>query len=260
MKFIVAVSLFAVGCADPGEATSTGLPRPSTIPEWAVEISPDVFSLGSDVDPETGDAIEGIAFVDREPGMVPEELLDMGRRVRSCYALEGFGSWPSPESWGYDATNSSGISASSLQTTITTAQGLWETASGGDIFGAYTSSYSGHANGVADGQNNVQFGDAGGTGVVAVTYIWAGGAGKTRFLTEWDQIYADSEPWTVGNPASANAFDLLNVSAHEIGHAAGVDHPSNTCTEETMYAYVDYGETKKRTLNAGDIQGISLLY
>jgi hypothetical protein len=47
---------------------------------------------------------------------------------------------------------------------------------------------------------------------------------------------------------------------HEIGHAAGLDHPANTCTQETMYAYVDFGETHKRTLNNGDIAGINSLY
>ena len=31
-------------------------------------------------------------------------------------------------------------------------------------------------------------------------------------------------------------------------------------TEETMYAYADFGETKKRTLEAGDITGVQKLY
>jgi hypothetical protein len=33
-----------------------------------------------------------------------------------------------------------------------------------------------------------------------------------------------------------------------------------TCTQETMYKYADYGETKKRDLNAGDIAGITEIY
>jgi len=37
-------------------------------------------------------------------------------------------------------------------------------------------------------------------------------------------------------------------------------HPASTCTEETMYAYASYGETKKRTLNTGDKAGIKKLY
>ena len=64
--------------------------------------------------------------------------------------------------------------------------------------------------------------------------------------------------WVTGS--SADAFDFANVATHEIGHAVGLDHPGNSCTEETMYAYVDFGETKKRTLNAGDILGAQALY
>jgi len=50
------------------------------------------------------------------------------------------------------------------------------------------------------------------------------------------------------------------VATHEIGHAVGLDHPGNTCTLETMYAYVDFGQTHQRTLNDGDIAGITALY
>lgn len=32
------------------------------------------------------------------------------------------------------------------------------------------------------------------------------------------------------------------------------------CSKETMYGYASEGETKKRTLNSGDIQGINNLY
>ena len=55
-------------------------------------------------------------------------------------------------------------------------------------------------------------------------------------------------------------MDFLNIATHEIGHAAGMGHPPETCTEETMYAFAEEGETKKRTLEAGDIAGIQELY
>ena len=42
--------------------------------------------------------------------------------------------------------------------------------------------------------------------------------------------------------------------------AAGLSHPGDTCTEATMYRFTQEGETKKRTLNAGDIAGIQALY
>ena len=55
-------------------------------------------------------------------------------------------------------------------------------------------------------------------------------------------------------------MDLLNIAVHEVGHGAGLTHPDQTCVDETMYAYAAEGETKKRTLNDGDIAGIKALY
>jgi hypothetical protein len=113
-----------------------------------------------------------------------------------------------------------------------------------------------------DGENNVEFGNAGGGGAVAVTYIWGKywGGMSTRYINEWDQIYDDRYDWSVGDPVGSGAFDFLNVAAHEIGHAAGLGHPPNTCTNETMYAYVATGETKKRDLTTNDSTGINTLY
>ncbi|MBS3106029.1 matrixin family metalloprotease [Candidatus Woesearchaeota archaeon] len=55
-------------------------------------------------------------------------------------------------------------------------------------------------------------------------------------------------------------MDYQNIATHEFGHAAGMNHPSDSCTEETEYRFAQSGETKKRTLNAGDISGIIKLY
>jgi len=47
---------------------------------------------------------------------------------------------------------------------------------------------------------------------------------------------------------------------HEIGHAMGMGHPDNSCTEETMYYRAGVEEDKKRTLEEGDMVGIQILY
>lgn len=256
MRLSALVLLLTAGCAPdlPEERA-----RPSTIPDDAVEVAPDVWYLGEMVDPESGELIEGHAFVDRAPGY--EHLAEVEgrdeRRATVCYKTLGYPAWTATESWGLDGTNSWGMSESALRTNLEAAIQLWESASGGDIFGSYNSSYSGAASPYADGQNNIQFGDAGGGGTVAVTYVW--GARRTA-IYEWDQIYEDGWAWSVGDPASSTAFDFLSVAAHEVGHAAGLDHPGSTCTAETMYAYVDYGQTFQRSLNTGDVQGINTLY
>ena len=55
-------------------------------------------------------------------------------------------------------------------------------------------------------------------------------------------------------------MDFENIATHELGHTVGMGHPSDYCTEETMFRFASAGETKKQTLEAGDIAGISKLY
>lgn len=55
-----------------------------------------------------------------------------------------------------------------------------------------------------------------------------------------------------------NAMDIQNVMTHEIGHALGLAH--NTDTLSTMYPNVMTGETLRRTLSQGDRQGFHVLY
>ena len=101
-------------------------------------------------------------------------------------------------------------------------------------------------------------------GVLAVTFVWGtfGGPPGGRVLVEWDQVYDDDGDvvWADLPDGPAGAFDFFNVAIHEVGHAFGLDHPDATCTEQTMYAYAAAGEMKKRTLEAGDVAGITELY
>ena len=56
-------------------------------------------------------------------------------------------------------------------------------------------------------------------------------------------------------------MDVQNIVTHEFGHGWGLaDLYDTSCSEETMYGYSEEGETKKRTLNDGDIAGIQELY
>ncbi len=68
--------------------------------------------------------------------------------------------------------------------------------------------------------------------------------------------------YTFGNydPGDPTMMDYQNIATHEFGHAVGLGHPEDTCTEETMYAFAAFNETKKRTLEAGDIAGVNDLY
>ena len=105
-------------------------------------------------------------------------------------------------------------------------------------------------------------GTAEGISLIAVTVVWGIFAGppSQRELVEWDLLMNEAEFEFGDADADDSVMDIENIAVHELGHAAGLGHPSNSCTEETMYAYADFGETKKRTLEAGDMAGILALY
>jgi hypothetical protein len=82
---------------------------------------------------------------------------------------------------------------------------------------------------------------------------------STLRLRKFTMTFNQSVPWTAtGEPGK---FDVENVTAHELGHALGLNHPSGTaCGEQTMWATAAAGETKKRSLETGDKEGAAKLY
>lgn len=65
--------------------------------------------------------------------------------------------------------------------------------------------------------------------------------------------------YTWGNDGASFAYDVGNAMTHEVGHLLGLDE-NYSDTEVTMYYTAGPGETKKRTIEQDDKNGINFLY
>lgn len=248
--------------------------RPFSLPVNAKQIAKNIYDLGTGM--HNGEQVRGYAFIYRQDHSAKPDGVGGGgskggkdKGGSTCYAHIGSGvSWNSVEDYVVDSSNISGMSQTEVETHMATATGLWNDQVASSIFGGQvTGSVDGADTSTPlDDTNEVYFADINDSAIdsnntIAVTVVWGvfGGPPRNRRLVEWDQVY--NERFTFGN-ASINTgiMDFLGIAAHEVGHAAGMGHPEDTCAEETMYAYAANGETKKRDLNDGDIAGIKELY
>ncbi len=72
-----------------------------------------------------------------------------------------------------------------------------------------------------------------------------------------DMHFDDAELWEVGNGLGGAAFDLMWVAVHELGHALGLGH--STDSSAVMFPSVS-AHTVYGGLHADDIAGIQALY
>ncbi len=236
-----------------------------SIPENAKKIGDGVYDLGYKV--HDGQILQGTLYVFSDKELAkPSDVSGHGAKSgggTTCYSYISNGAkWKSEENWG---VSTDGIPVTGATDILQTAASQWEIAdpAGNAIFGSYDSNIVVDASSIGNsvnGVNEVAFGDIASNGVIAATWVWStSGSPSQRQIVEWDQIY-DTKDFSWSNSGESGKMDLQNIATHEIGHAAGMGHPSNSCTEETMYAYASNGETKKRDLNTGDIAGINKLY
>ena len=240
------------------------------IPPGLSEIAPGVFSLGKSKD-VNGNEVEGIMFIHSKKEFV--KPTGAGKPTgTTCYAFltKGGVKWTTPEPWVVNPLNSGGLDSGFILGNIAYNIAKWEDASNGvigdnisvNIMGAGSSTntvlVADSAN--PDNQNEIYFANISSSGTIAVTTTWYNTF--TKQIVEMDQVFDDVDyDWsdsTVNGVASK--MDFENISNHELGHGIGMGHPSDSCSNETMYRYASFAETKKRDLNTGDIAGINALY
>ena len=256
--------------APPIFVTATVAPsgRTVTIPQRAVEVAPNVFDLGAAIDPASGGPVQGYMIVHRRAGHAKGGTQSGGNASTKCYAYIARGTkWRIAEPWTVNPANTRGLAGEFVVSTLASSVAKWEDAADGitgngigeNILGngSATSSALSADTAAPDGKNEVYFADIADIGVIAATIVWYNRLAKT--LVEWDQVYDDvSYDWSAAG--EAGKFDFENIATHELGHSVGLGDLYNSCTEETMYGYADFGETKKQTLNTGDIAGVNALY
>lgn len=258
--------------AQPDSSNATlqtpGTQRTLVLPQEA-DNSP-VISLGTAVDPQTGEQVEGLAIIHKNE---PARSGQARAKTVKCYGFLASGAkWKVVEPWVVNPANTRSLDGEFVFNNLTSDIAKWEDAADGTIGNGLSKDILGNGSQTGgtlaadtaspDGQNEVYFADVSTSGTIAVTIVWGIFSGPTfqRKLVEWDQVY-DDQDYDWSSSGEAGKMDFENIATHELGHSKGLDDLySLSCPEETMYGYAASGETKKRDLNSGDITGISQLY
>ena len=283
---LVATLIVSVGAVLAAKPSFSNKKDKVEIPSDAIEVSPGVFYLGKAKD--KGRVVEGYAFVRYKKGFGKPEtecgngICEPGENARKCPADCGGGGngeepasscygflargakWKTLEPYIVNPSNTEGLSKVFVVNNLAFNIDKWESAAGANILGEGSFTIKTlEADMVSpDYQNEVYFADIDSPGAIGVTIVWGifGGPPPFRELVEWDQIYDDVDfDWSASG--EAGKMDFKNIATHELGHSVGLDDLYNSkCSEQTMYGYAINGETKKRSLEAGDITGIQTLY
>ena len=110
-----------------------------------------------------------------------------------------------------------------------------------------------------DNRNVIMFRNTSNGSAIATTYSWWSNSNE---LLDSDIVFWDG-PFTFFTGASgcggvSNAAYMEDIAVHELGHALGLNHSTNT--DATMYPSYSYCSMKNRTLAADDIAGAKALY
>ncbi len=115
-----------------------------------------------------------------------------------------------------------------------------------------------------DRKNMVFWGKGLPNNVIARTRLWYNPG--TMAILEADMKLNKNMRWGIdrdgeGTGSNIRGFDINDIVTHEAGHVCGLaDLYQDAWKDQTMYGYSRAGETKKISLEPGDIAGVRYLY
>ncbi len=175
----------------------------------------------------------------------------------TCYGT--FATWNNnlPINYVINPTNNQRLSSDIITSAIFTSAETWDIATGKELFRDIYIINKIAQYGKFDRKNSIVFGSTN-PGTIAVTSIWY--YTSTGQIVEFDMKLNSYYTW--GNSdLTSNVMDIQNIVTHEFGHGIGMnDIYIDTCSNVTMYGYGNIGETKKRSLELEDINGLLSLY
>jgi hypothetical protein len=186
------------------------------------------------------------------PGKPPKEEEE---KVYDYYEL--WGGYLAETAKYYINPNVSLVTAGDPAEAVNNAVEAWDAVTAHDLF-----SYGGTATKSwyeEDGENIVSWVKFTPRNYIAVAVMWYDPA--TMIIWEFDIIFNTFHKWGIDPVKRDKAFDIQNIATHEFGHPVGLDDLyDEVYSELTMYGYSGKGETKKCTLEEGDIAGAQFLY
>lgn len=173
-------------------------------------------------------------------------------------AYSTYAHWASNTATFYVNPVNADVSQSAAIAALQTGMDVWNTQSGT----SFRYQYGGTASDTAtayDNRNVIMFRNVSNGSTIATTYSWWNGSNE---LLDADIVFWDGGfTFFTGNSGCggvSNAAYIEDIAAHELGHALGLNHSSDTTA--TMYPSYSYCSMEFRTLAADDINAAKSLY
>ena len=176
----------------------------------------------------------------------------------ASYSYSTYAKWASAPVTFYVNPATTDVTQTAALTAVQFAMNVWNTQSGTTFRYQYGGKVSDTAT-AYDNRNVVIFRNASNGSAIATTYSWWD---SSKNLLDSDIIVWDKNfrfyTGTTGCGSVSNGAYLEDIATHELGHALGLNHSTNTAA--TMYPSYSLCSQALRTLASDDIAAAKSLY